>query len=122
MVAAFNAVKMYKLIMPKYRFGCDCDFIHEITLSYNDYKAEMICPSCGGTMTRIYSDFVSKEGRTLQQKKLGATEKRLEGGKFMKSETDKRKADAPPDARENVSNEYWLGNEFKNGTRSLKDF
>jgi hypothetical protein len=82
----------------------------------------MPCPTCNGTMFRIYDDFVTKEGRTLQQKKLGATEKRLEGGKFMKSETEKRKKDAPPDARESVSNEFWLGNEFKDGKRSLKDF
>jgi len=122
MIATFYTIKVYKFIMPKYRFRCDCDSIHEITLSYSNYKAEMPCPTCNGTMFRIYDDFVTKEGRTLQQKKLGATEKRLEGGKFMKSETEKRKKDAPPDARESVSNEFWLGNEFKDGKRSLKDF
>ena len=39
-----------------------------------------------------------------------------------KCETLKRKKDAPPDSRESVSNEYWLGNEFKNGDKKLSDF
>lgn len=113
---------MYKFIVPKYRFSCSCDSIHEITLSYNDYKAELPCPAGEGIMKRIYDDFSTKDGRTIKQKELGATEKRIEGGKFMKNETANRKKDAPPDAREHVSNEFWLGNEFKEGTRKLSDF
>jgi hypothetical protein len=40
----------------------------------------------------------------------------------MKDETNKRKKDAPPDSREAKSNEFWLGNEFKNGDKKLSDF
>jgi len=73
-------------------------------------------------MSRLFDSFSSKDGRTVNQKKLGATEKRIESGKWTKEETQKRKKDAPPDSREAKSNEYWLGNEFKNGERKLSDY
>lgn len=73
-------------------------------------------------MKRIYDSFNTKEGRTKNQKSLGATEKRLDAGQWMKEETNKRKQNAPPDSREGVSNEFWLGNEFKNGEKKLSDF
>ena len=59
-------------------------------------------------MKRIYGNFATKEGRTNNQKKLGATEKRIDSGKWMKEETSQRKKDAPPDSQEHQSNEYWL--------------
>lgn len=123
MIPCFHAIKMYKFFMPLFRFRCTCNnSIHEIHLTINDYKAEMECPSGEGTMKRIFDSFATKEGRTANQKKLGATEKRIDSGKWMKDETLKRKKDAPPDSRESVSNEYWLGNEFKNGDKKLSDF
>lgn len=106
-----------------YRFRCSFDnSIHEIHLTIKDYKSEMECPCGKGVLNRVYDNFNAKNGRTVQQKNIGATEKRLEGGKWTKNETEKRKKNAPPDSRESKSNEYWLGNEFKNGERSLKDF
>jgi len=109
--------------MPLYRFRCSCDnSIHEMHLSIDDYKPSMPCPCGEGKMERVYDSFATKEGRTNNQKKLGATEKRLDSGKWMKEETQKRKKDAPPDSRENQSNEYWLGNEFKTGEKKLSDF
>ena len=114
---------MYKFFMPLYRFRCTCDnSIHELHLTLNDYKSVMVCPCGEGEMKRVFDSFSTKEGRTNNQKKLGATEKRLDSGKWMKEETQKRKKDAPPDSRENQSNEYWLGNEFKNGDKKLTDF
>jgi len=82
----------------------------------------MICPCGKGTMRRIFEVFSTKEGRTNKQKSLGATEKRLDSGKWTKEETRKRKSQAAPDSREAISNEYWLGNEFKNGDKKLSDF
>lgn len=123
MVAAFYAIKVYKLIMPLFRFRCTCDkSFHELHLSLEDYKPTMECPCGEGEMKRIYDSFSSKEGRTANQKRLGATEKRIDSGKWMKEETKNRKKDAPPDSRESISNEYWLGNEFKNGSKKLSDF
>lgn len=115
---------MYKfIIMPLFRFRCSCDnSIHEIHLSINDYKAELACPCGKGTMKRIFDSFATKEGRSRNQKSQGATEKRLDSGKWMKEETNKRKKDAPPDSRESISNEFWLGNEFENGDKKLTDF
>jgi len=109
--------------MPLYRFRCTCDnSIHEISLLYKDYKEVLPCPCGEGTMQRIFDSFSTKEGKTVNQKKLGATEKRIDSGKWMKEETQKRKKDAPPDSREFISNEYWLGNEFKSGNKKLNDF
>ncbi len=109
--------------MPLYRFRCTCDdSIHEIHLSLKDYKKEMDCPCGKGKLIRIYDSFATKEGATANQKKLGAKEKRIESGKWMKEETKKRKREAPPDSREHVSSEYWLGDEFKEGRRKLDDF
>ena len=123
MVSAFYTIKMYKFIMPFYRFRCTCDnSVHEISLSIKDYKETLTCPCGEGIMTRIFDTFSSKEGRTNNQKQLGATEKRIDSGKWMKDETQKRKKDASPDSREGKSNEYWLGNEFKDGKRKLTDF
>lgn len=82
----------------------------------------MECPCGKGTMKRVFDVFENKSGRTANQKKLGATEKRLDSGRWMKEETSNRKKDAPPDSREHVSNEYWLGNEFKDGSKKLDDF
>jgi hypothetical protein len=73
-------------------------------------------------MKRVFDSFSTKEGRTVQQKNLGATDRRIESGKWMKEETSDRKKDAPPDTRESISNEYWLGNEFKDGKKKLSDF
>lgn len=73
-------------------------------------------------MKRIFENFSTKEGRTANQKAHGATEKRIDSGKWMKEETKKRQKNAPPDSRENKSNEFWLGNEFKDGTKKLEDF
>lgn len=109
--------------MPLYRFKCTCDnTIHELHLSIDNYKAELTCPCGEGTMKRIFDSFSTKEGRTVAQKKLGATEKRLDSGKWMKDETKKRKSEAHPDSREAKSNEFWLGNEFKDGEKKLSDF
>ena len=109
--------------MPLYRFRCTCDnSLHELRLSISDYKAELVCPCGSGTMKRVFEGFSTKEGQTVRQKTLGATEKRMEGGKWTKEETRKRKANAPPDSREGTSNEFWLGNEFKNGEKKLSDF
>ena len=112
---------MYKLFMPKYRFRCCCcdNSIHEIHLSLEDYKSELPCPCGDGIMKRIYGNFATKEGRTNNQKKLGATEKRIDSGKWMKEETSQRKKDAPPDSQEYQSNEYWLG---KKDEKKLSDF
>lgn len=73
-------------------------------------------------MKRVFDSFSTKEGRTANQKKLGASEKRIESGKWSKAELRKRKKDAHPDSREARSDEYWLGNEFKDGKRKLSDF
>lgn len=73
-------------------------------------------------MKRVLDSFNTKSGQTNKQKELGASEKRIDSGKWMKDETQKRKAEAPPDSREAISSEYWLGNEFKNKTRKLSDF
>lgn len=73
-------------------------------------------------MKRVFDSFSTKEGRTANQKKLGASEKRIESGKWSKDELRKRKKDAHPDSREARSDEYWLGNEFKDGKRKLSDF
>lgn len=73
-------------------------------------------------MKRVYDSFSSKQGRTANQKRLGASEKRIDSGNWMKEETKKRKKDAPPDSREAISDEFWLGNEFKDGIRKLTDF
>ena len=109
--------------MPLFRFRCTCDeSIHELYLHLNDYKPELPCPSGNGIMNRIYDSFATKEGRTVNQKNLGATEKRLEAGKWTKEETNKRKNNSHPESREAKSNEYWLGNEFKNGEKKLSDF
>jgi hypothetical protein len=114
---------MYKFIMPCYRFRCTCARdIHEINLLYKDYKEVLPCPCGESKMTRIFDNFNNKEGRTNNQKKHGSTEKRVEGGTWMKEETKKRKKDAPPDSREAISNEFWLGNEFKKGDKKLSDF
>lgn len=51
----------------------------------------MVCPCGEGEMKRVFDSFSTKEGRTNNQKKLGATEKRLDSGKWMKEETQKRK-------------------------------
>ena len=123
MIPTFYAIKMYKIFMPLYRFRCTCDnSLHELRLSINDYKAELVCPCGNGTMKRVFEGFSTKEGQTVKQKTLGATERRLDSGKWMKDETRKRKKDAPPDSREGMSNEYWLGNEFKTGEKKLNDF
>lgn len=82
----------------------------------------MDCPCGKGTMKRIYDSFATKEGRTLNQKKQGASERRIESSKWMKDEKDKRKKSAPPGSREHDSNEFWLGNEFKTGDKKLTDF
>jgi len=82
----------------------------------------MPCPCGEGEMVRIFDSFSSKEGRTNNQKKHGATEKRIESGKWMKDETKKRKDQSPKDSREGTTNEYWIGNEFKDGKRKLSDF
>ena len=109
--------------MSLFRFKCTCDgTIHELHLSLSDYKSELPCPCGEGVMKRVFDSFSTKDGQTLNQKRHGATEKRMESGKWMKEETKKRKKDAPPDSREGVSNEYWLGNEFKNGDKKLTDF
>ena len=109
--------------MPLYRFRCTCDnSIHELHLSIHDYKATMPCPCGKGEMKRIYDSFSTKEGRSNNQKRQGATEKRIESGKFMKEETTKRKRASSPDSRQGVSNEFWMGDEFKNGERKLTDF
>lgn len=109
--------------MPLFRFRCTCDdSIHELHLAINDYKNEMPCPCKKGTMTRIFDSFNSKTGRTLAQKKFGASEKRIDSGEWMKEETRNRKLKSPPNTREGDSNEFWLGNEFKNGDKKLKDF
>lgn len=109
--------------MPIYKFRCSCDnSIHTVTLPYTDYKDEMECPCGNGTMKRVFDSFSNKNGQTVQQKQFGASEKRVESGKWMKEETKKRKMEAAPDSREAVSNEYWLGNEFKEGRRKLSDF
>lgn len=109
--------------MPTYRFRCiACDSVHEIHLTLENYKAVMPCPCGQGEMKRIFSSFGSKEGRTNSQKIHGATERRLESGKWSKEELNKRKKEAPPGSREADSNEYWLGNEFKTGKRKLSDF
>ena len=42
-------------------------------------------------MKRIFDSFATKEGRSRNQKSQGATEKRLDSGKWMKEETNKRK-------------------------------
>ena len=73
-------------------------------------------------MKRMWDSFLSKNGRTLNQKKLGATEKRLESGSWMKNETAERQRNSDPESRESKSNEFWLGNEFKNGEKKLSDF
>lgn len=109
--------------MPLFRFKCTCDgTIHELHLSISDYKSEMDCPCGNGKMKRIYDSFSTKEGRTVNQQKQGATEKRIDSGKWSKEELRKRKKDAHPDSREAKSNEFWLGNEFKDGKRKLSDF
>ena len=73
-------------------------------------------------MKRIFDSFATKEGRTVNQKKLGASEKRIDSSNWMKDEKNKRKSKAPPGTREHDSNEFWLGNEFKNGDKKLSDF
>lgn len=106
--------------MPCYRFRCTCARdIHEINLLYKDYKEVLPCPCGENEMTRIFDNFNNKEGRTNNQKKLGATEKRIDSGKWMKEETSQRKKDAPPDSQEHQSNEYWLG---KKDEKKLSDF
>ena len=109
--------------MPFFRFVCTCDnSIHELHLSINDYKEEMVCPCGNGMMKRMWDSFLSKNGRTLNQKKLGATEKRIDSGRWTKEETNKRKKESHPESREAISNEFWLGNEFKDGKKKLTDF
>lgn len=108
--------------MPLYRFRCSCGNTHQLNLSLQDYKPEMPCPVCVGAMKRVYDNFNSKEGLTNNQKKLGATEKRIDSGKWMKEETKKRQQEAPPGTKEHESSEFWLGNEFKEGRRDIKDF
>ena len=109
--------------MPRYRFRCTYDnSIHDLLLPYKDYKATLPCPCGNGELKAIFGDFSTKEGRTRKQKSFGATDRRVESGRWMKDETEKRKKDAPPDTREGASNEYWLGNEFKNGEKKLTDF
>ena len=109
--------------MPLYRFRCtNDDSIHDLHLLYKDYKAILDCPCGKGQLKRIYDEFSTKEGRTVKQQNLGATEKRLDSGKWMKDETDKRKKNSHPESREAISSEYWLGNEFKNGEKKLTDF
>lgn len=82
----------------------------------------MPCPCGNGELKRIYDEFSTKEGRTAKQKELGANERRVESGRWMKDETEKRRKNAHPESREAVSTEYWLGNEFKNGEKKLTDF
>ena len=82
----------------------------------------MECPLCKGLMKRVFDSFSTKLGQTSKQKQLGANERRVESGRWMKEETEKRKKEAPPDSREAKSNEYWLGNEFKDEKRKLSDF
>lgn len=112
--------------MPTYGFKClKCkknkkkDFPFDAKMSIAEYNEEAPCPKCGNiSKTRIYDVFAIHEGLNRSQKEsavggLGAMRNRVDTGKYMKDEKDKRKRNAAPGSRDAISNEYWTGTEVE---------
>lgn len=82
-------------------------------LHYNDYTDVIPCPCGNGVAKRIFENFNTVQGRTLNQKKSGGSAKRIAASEYMKDQTNKRKQNSKPGTREHDSNEFWLGSEKK---------
>jgi putative FmdB family regulatory protein len=104
--------------MPKYKFRCsneECGSDFDIQVSASDYSPEQICPDCSGAAKRVFTTVSIHHGRTLAQKKSGASLKTIEHGKHMKDAREKRKRNYDPTSREAKSNELWVGSEISDG-------
>lgn len=115
--------------MPTYVFTCppcaekeDAETaIFEVVQTMKDYTGSAACPDCGiSTDQRIYTGFAVHEGMTANQKRAGATKRRMEFTKYAKDERTKRKKNAEPGTMDAVSNELWTGKENLKGVMSPK--
>jgi putative FmdB family regulatory protein len=110
---------MYNIfIMPRYQFRCpseECGNIFDVYMSAEEYTDIHACPDCQIDAKRVFTTISVHHGRTLSQKKAGASLKTIEHGKFIKDARDKRKKNYGPESREGQSNELWVGTEVQDG-------
>lgn len=104
--------------MPIYEYACsntECAIVFEEIVPLSERDVVRNCPECDCSSDRMISNFAFQYGRTRADKKIGATNDRVDKTKYMLDAREKRKKKYAPGSREAESNELWVGTEVQDG-------